>query len=163
MMLIITLEAYHRNPKKRLVKQNKIHAIDPLLLHHTFNTGFSLERSRELQNFGTIYESFICMEIHKTLFSSGIAFDSYYWRTQDGAEVDLIIEYRGKAIPFEIKSTTNLSRRDASGLVSFLSDNPHIKQGYIVYPGREIAEISPNIIAVPDWWVLGCYGEIDVG
>ena len=52
-------------------------------------------------------------------------------------------------IPFEIKSTTNLSRRDASGLVSFLSDNPHIKQGYIVYPGREIAEISLfNIVGV---------------
>ena len=85
MMLIINLEVYHRNPKKRLVKQNKIHAIDPLLLHHTFNTRFSFERSKELQSFGAIYEGFICMEIHKTLLNAGITFDSYYWRTQDGA------------------------------------------------------------------------------
>ena len=56
---------------------------------------------------------------------------------------------------------------DKSDGVYLSLDDPiireEIKHDHIVYPGREIAEISPNIIAVPDWWLLGCYGETNVG
>lgn len=157
MMLIITLEVYHRNPGKRLVKQTKIHTIDPLLLHNALNTNFSIERARELQCYGNIYESFICAELFKTLYNSGTLFDAYYWRTQDGTEVDLILELKGKVLPFEIKSSTEITRRDASGLMSFLADHPHVKKGYIIYPGRKILHLNDQVIAIPDWWLLGCY------
>jgi len=156
MMLVLTLEVYHRNPGKRLVKQNKIHAIDPLLIHNALNTDFSNERARELQFYGNIYESFIVIELHKILYNSGAIFDAYYWRTQDGAEVDLIIELKGKVLPFEIKSSHKINRGDASGLMSFLSDHPHVKKGYIIYPGREIQHLNDQVIAIPDWWLLGC-------
>jgi len=155
MMLVFTLEVYHRNPGKRLVKQNKIHAIDPLLLHNALNTNFSNERAKELQYFGNIYESFVCIELLKVLHNTGTIFDAYYWRTQDGAEVDLIIECKGKVIPFEIKASAHLSKRDISGLTSFLMDNPNVKNGYIVYPGRDIQHLNSQIIAIPDWWLLG--------
>ncbi len=157
MMLIVTLEVYHRNPKKRLVKQNKILAIDPLLLHNALNTNFSNEIARELQYFGTIYENFVSIELLKILYNSGAIFDAFYWRTQDGAEVDLIIEANGKVLPFEIKATTEISKRDISGLLSFLSDHPHLPLGYLIYPGREIYQIHPKVIALPDWWVLGSF------
>jgi len=155
MMLVHSLEVYHRNPKKRLVKQIKIHAIDPLLLHNALNTNFSNERARELQCFGLIYESFICTEIFKIFHNTGANFNAYYWRTQDGAEVDLIIESQGETIPLEIKSSGKLTKRDASGLISFLDDNPHVKKGYIIYPGSNLQQIYPNVFAVPDWWLLG--------
>jgi len=155
MMLVITLEIYHRNPTKRLVKQNKIHAIDPLLIHNALNTNFSNERAKELQFFGNIYESFIVIELHKILYNTGAIFDAYYWRTQDGAEVDLILEIKGKVLPFEIKSSPKVNRRDASGLMSFLSDHPQVKKGYIIYPGREIQIINDQVIAIPDWWLFG--------
>jgi len=157
MMIIIVLNIYHKNPRKRLIKQSKIHVIDSLLLHNAFGTGFSLKKSQELQSFGFIYESFIIMEIKKALLNAGLSFDLYYWRTQDKAEVDLIVEIKGKIIPFEIKSSLNLTNRDTTGLKSFLADNPHVKNGYIVYPGRDIIEMATNIIAIPDWWLLGCY------
>ena len=157
MMLVYTLDVYHRNPSKRLVKQKKIHAIDSLLLHNAFNTNFSIEHSKELQYYGNIYESFICIELLKTLYNANITFDAYYWRTQDGAEVDLILECKGHVIPFEIKTSTKLSKRDASGLISFLEDNSHIKNGFIIYPGREVQQINHQITAIPDWWLLGCF------
>ena len=156
MMLVITLEVYHRNPGKRLVKQNKIHAIDPLLIHNALNTNFSNERAKELQFYGKIYESFIVTELHKILYNSGAIFDAYYWRTQDGAEVDLILEIKGKVLAFEIKSSPKINRRDVSGLISFLSDHPYVENGYIIYPGREIQFINDKVIAIPDWWLLGC-------
>jgi len=155
MMLILSLEIYHRNPGKRLVKQSKIHTIDPLLIHNALNTNFNNEHARELQYFGTIYESFICSEIFKIFYNSGTIFDAYYWRTQDGAEVDLIIVSQGQILPLEIKASTNIKKRDASGIISFLSDNPLVRQGYIVYPGRELVQIYPNVFAIPDWWLLG--------
>ena len=124
-------------------------------MHNALNTNFSIERARELQCFGAIYESFICTEIFKIFHNTAAVFDSFYWRTKDGSEVDLIIEAEGLTLPFEIKSSTNLTKRDASGLVSFLADNPQARTGYIIYPGREVQQIYPNVIAVPDWWLLG--------
>ena len=154
MMLIVPLEVYHRNPKKRLVKQNKVMAVDPLLLHNALNTNFSNESARELQCFGQIYENFVCVELFKVLNNAGAIFDAYYWRTRDGAEVDLIIETNGKTFPFEIKASPQISKRDASGLMSFLSDHPNVPHGYVVYPGREIVHINPKVTAVPDWWLI---------
>jgi predicted AAA+ superfamily ATPase len=137
-------------------KQSKIHTIDPLLMHNALNTNFSIERAHELQCLGAIYESFICTEIFKIFHNTGTIFDSYYWRTKDGSEVDLIIESQGQILPFEIKSSLSLNKRDAFGLLSFLTDHPHVKMGYIIYPGREVQQIYPNITAIPDWWLLGC-------
>ena len=157
MMLIVTLEVYHRNPKKRLVRQNKVIAIDPLLLHNALNTNFSNEIARDLQYFGNIYENFICIELFKILHNSGTIFDAYYWRTQDGAEVDLIIEANGKVLPFEIKSSAKISKRDVSGLMSFLSDNPNVANGFVIYPGRKLLQINSKITALPDWWLLSSF------
>ncbi|MFQ5649419.1 MAG: ATP-binding protein [bacterium] len=157
MMLVVTLEVYHRNPKKRLVKQNKIIAIDPLLLHNSLNTNFSNAIAKELQYYGNIYESFVCIELFKILHNSGAHFDAYYWRTQDGAEVDLIIEANGKVLPFEIKASSRLTKRDSSGLMSFLSDNPNVAKGYVIYPGRKILQINSKVTALPDWWLLSSF------
>jgi hypothetical protein len=42
-------------------------------------------------------------------------------------------------------------------LLSFLEDYPEAKRGYIIYPGETLQAITKNIIAIPDWWLLGCY------
>ncbi len=157
MMLIETFDVYHRNPKKRLVKQNKVIAVDPLLMHNALNTNFSNETAKELQYFGAIYESFISMELLKILHNSGTIFDAYYWRTQDGAEVDVIIEAKGKTFPFEIKAKSRINKRDASGLISFLADHPEIQNGYIIYPGRETLQVHPKVWALPDWLLLASF------
>lgn len=154
MMLVQSLAVYHRNPKKKLVKQNKVVGIDPLLLHNALNTNFSNETARGLGYFGAIYESFVCTEIFKILHNTGTIFDAYYWRTRDGAEVDLIIEAEGKVLPIEFKASEHISKRDVSGLMSFLADHPTIANGYVVYPGREILQINAQVTALPDWLLL---------
>jgi len=157
MMLIIILETYFKNPRKRLLKHPKIHVVDPLLLHYSFGTNFNLQIAKERKNLGAIYESFITFEIIKLLENYGIPNQLYCWRTADRAEVDLVLEALGKTIPLEIKLSENLTRKDASGLHAFLEDNPQVEQGYIIYPGREVQQISPGVTALPDWWLLGAY------
>ena len=157
LMLLITLETYFKNPRKRLLKHPKVHCVDPILMHYSYGTNFSLQAARERGHFGFIYESFIVFEIIKVLENSGIPYQIFSWRTADKAEVDIVLEARGKTLPIEIKSTENLSRKDTSGLNSFLEDHPQVDRGYIIYPGNEMIELSSNITAVPDWRFLGAF------
>ncbi len=84
--------------------------------------------------------------------------DVFTWRTQDQAEVDLVLSTPKTIIPLEIKWSKRLTTRDASGLRSFLEDHPKAKQGYIVYPGDTLQRIIPRVMAIPDWWLFGCVG-----
>jgi len=157
MMLFVSLEGYFRNHKKRLIKQPKIHIVDPILLHFAFGTNFSLEIARERKVLGQIYESFICFEIIKTLENAGKLYNIYSWRTADKAEVDIVLELDGEIIPFEIKMSKKLNSGDARGIRSFLEDNRDVKHGYVIYPGREIINLAPNVTAIPDWFLLGAF------
>lgn len=155
MMLISLLERYFRNPKKRLLKQPKVHVADPLLLNLSLGTNFNLQKARERGWLGTIYESFIVFELIKTLENYGQLYQIFSWRTADKSEVDIILEFDGQVFPFEIKMSKRLNKRDTSGLRSFLADNLQVKNGYIIYPGDKIVEVEKRIFAIPDWWLLG--------
>lgn len=157
MMLIVVLEPYYRNNHKRLTKQPKVHVVDPLLLHQSLGTNFNLQTAKERGVFGAIYESFIAIELIKTLENMGKPYQMFCWRTADKAEVDLILEVAGQTIPIEIKSSQTITNQDASGLRSFLEDNANVKNGYIVYPGNRFQKITENIFAIPDWWLLGAW------
>lgn len=157
MMLIAVLEPYLKNPGKRLLKHPRAHVVDPLLLHHSLGTNFSLQAARERGVIGAIYESFIAFEIIKVLENHGIPHQLYCWRTADGAEVDMVIEAEGKTIPVEIKFCENPTGRDASGLHAFLESNPQVNHGYILFPGKNVQQISGRVTAIPDWWFLGAF------
>ncbi|MEN8262358.1 MAG: ATP-binding protein [Nitrospirota bacterium] len=157
MMVIELVNVFFRNPAKRLVKQSKLYVTDPLLLHQPIGTNFSLQSAIDRGQIGHIYESFILSEMKKTLVNHDIYAENFTWRTQDGAEVDIILSSTGGVVPFEVKWSTKPSRRDASGLHSFLSSYPEIEKGFIVYPGEKIKRITEKVFAVPDWWLFGCF------
>ena len=51
----------------------------------------------------------------------------YYWRTNNGAEVDLLIEAHGDlAAAIEFKSRSTVSGADLSGLRCFREDHPQV-------------------------------------
>jgi predicted AAA+ superfamily ATPase len=93
----------------------------------------------------------------KTLVNHDIYAENFTWRTQDGAEVDIILSTTDGVVPLEVKWSTKPSRRDASGLHSFLSCYPEIEKGFIIYPGEKIKRITKKVFAVPDWWLFGCF------
>ncbi|MDD5089598.1 MAG: ATP-binding protein [Candidatus Wallbacteria bacterium] len=155
MMVIQFLNVYFRNSIKRLIKQPKLFAVDPILLHGPLGTDFSLQAALDRNQLGSVYETFMISEIEKTLINHDVIGDLLTYRTQDQSEVDLVLSSQGRLIPFEIKWTQKPSRRDGSGLNSFLTSTPEAEMGYIVYPGEECIRISEKITAVPDWWLLG--------
>jgi predicted AAA+ superfamily ATPase len=61
----------------------------------------------------------------------------FFWRTNTGAEVDLVLERHGELIgAFEIKPATEVSGNDFSGLRTFRNDNTAVPPA-VVYRGTQ--------------------------
>lgn len=155
MMVVKRVPVFFRNPAKRLIKHPKIYTCDPLLINEYLGNHFSVQICVERGQIGQLYETFIFNEIQKTLSNYGLIAGIFTWRTQDGAEVDIVLSSTNGLIPIETKWSNRLTSKDASGLHSFMECYPEVKHGYIVYPGEGIQKVSPKVTAVPDWWFLG--------
>ena len=87
---IIMVPPYFDNFGKRLIKSPKIYFVDSGLLLHLLGIGseFMLNRSPFL---GPVFETFVASEILKTQINSGRPKALYYFRDQQGLEVDSTI------------------------------------------------------------------------
>lgn len=157
MMVVEFSNSFLHSPFKRLVKQPKTYTSDTLLLHQPLGTGFSIQQATDRNQIGYIYETFVFNEIQKTLANYGKVADIHSWRTEDKTEVDIILSTTTGIFPFEIKWSSKLDKRDSAALKTFLRTYPEVKKGFIIYTGDEFKQISDQIVAVPDWWLLGCY------
>lgn len=85
--LIRRLQPYFTNSKKRIVKSPKIFIRDTGILHALFN----IENKEDLDGFigkGSSWESFVIQQI-VALLKPGVS--PYFYRTQDGTELDLVL------------------------------------------------------------------------
>lgn len=74
---------------------------------------------------GRLFEQFIVLETHRRLSYARSETRLYYWRTNHGAEVDLILEKRGKVLAaIEIKYSETIATPALTGLKSFQDENP---------------------------------------
>ena len=101
---------------------------------------------------GRLFEQYIVLEAHRLLNYARSEARLFFWRTNTGAEVDLVVERHGKLIgAFEkIKSAGMVSGADLSGLRAFRSDNPAVPLA-VVYRGAEPYRID-DIRVIP--WEL---------
>ncbi len=104
--LINTLQPYLTNSKKRLVKAPKVYLRDSGVLHYFLG----IESKEELighPKMGASWEGFIIEQIKANL---KINRHIYFYRTHDGAELDLVIERGGIPIAgVEIKYGSNFT------------------------------------------------------
>ena len=70
----------------------------------------------------------------------------YFYRTSNGAEIDLILEYGNKKIAIECKAST--SPAVSVGFYQAMEDL-EIKQGYVIAPIQDTYPIKPNVLAIP--------------
>lgn len=109
---------FYKNKRTELIKSKKIYFYDLGLRNAVLNT-FNLQSN----DIGFIKENFIFSELIKN------SIDLKYWRTNNGAEVDFIIEKGYNIYPLEVKNNlknANISR----SYLSFISKyNP--KEGFL--------------------------------
>lgn len=99
--VIFRLPAFGNNPRKEIVKNQKIYFWDTGVRNALINE-FNLDINRS--DIGSLWENWIVSEFAKKILLEGNIKKMYFWRTKIGSEVDLIIKNGdGKISAFEIK------------------------------------------------------------
>jgi predicted AAA+ superfamily ATPase len=118
------LMPWAKSLRKRLVAHSKFYLFD-LGVTNSLNRQLTAPPDPVLT--GRLFEQFIILETHRMLSYLQSEASIYFWRTNHGAEVDLIIEKHGKLIgAFEIKSVRHVTGSHLSGLRSFREDHPNV-------------------------------------
>lgn len=142
MLMVRQLAPWFENIKKRQIKSPKVYLRDSGLLHYLLQIhdadGLALH-----PKMGASFEGFVIEEIIKTL---NIRQDEcFFWRTQEGAELDLLILRNNKKIGFEIKKTSQpkMTRSIHSALSDLRLD--HL---FLVHTGDFSWPLSEHVTAL---------------
>ncbi|MEP7273145.1 MAG: ATP-binding protein [Acidobacteriota bacterium] len=142
--------AWSVNLGKRLVKAAKLALCDTGLL--TYLLGAGEERlAEDNQAFGPILENFVVMELRKQASWSETQPQLFHFRTQAGAEVDIVLEGGARQIVgIEVKSSASVGAADLKGLTALReAAGRNFKRGIILYTGVEAVSFSEDMIALP--------------
>lgn len=82
---------------------------------------------------GALNEQFVFWELRKHL---DIRYSLRYWRTQDGKEVDFVLEKDRVLLPIEVKSNWKPGKIP-SGMLAFFDYYPETRRGVVLYEGTE--------------------------
>ncbi len=113
--LILSLNSYHTNVRKRLVKSPKIYWRDSGLLHALSGVS-NMEGLLSQPWVGASWEGWCINQILATLKTAEKNFDAYFFRTNDGHEIDLVLKFSGRLWAFEFKLTGSPGAEDMKRL-----------------------------------------------
>ncbi len=128
-LVVRQLQPWHENLGKRQVKAPKVYVRDPGLLHTLLDID-SVAALHTHPKVGASWEGFVLEEL------IGLAGErnAFYWRTQAGAELDLLLFVRGRRIGVEVKyADAPAMTRSMHACIESLK----LDRLYVVYPGLE--------------------------
>ncbi len=111
-----SLRPWYRNITKRLVKSNKIFFHDTMLLCHLLGSSPELLAKNKPHIFGHVLENFVLSELLKANYATGEKVDISFYRTNDGREVDFVLERQHKLVAIEVKHAENITDKDLAGI-----------------------------------------------
>jgi predicted AAA+ superfamily ATPase len=129
MYLVRQLPPWFENLGKRQVKAPKVYLRDSGVLHGLLH----LESRRRLEEHPKVGASWEGFALEQVLSVTGDR-DAYFWATHNGAELDLLVEWKGRRIGFEFEYG------DAPGLTKSMHialRDLKLDQLFVVYPGSQ--------------------------
>ncbi len=143
---LVRLPAYSVNRTKRLVKSPKIYWVD---------TALAMQLEEDAQERGAHLENLVVLDARAWAGSIPDGPRLLYWRTSTGEEVDLVIEWRGRLLPVEVKTSERLRPEDGRGLRTFRREyGQRARTGLLLHGGEKVEWIGDGIVAVPWWKVI---------
>jgi predicted AAA+ superfamily ATPase len=136
-LVVRVLEPWFQNVGKRLVKSPKVYIRDSGLLHTLLGVG----DRRQLEGHPVVGGSWEGVIIEQLLAHLPQA-KAYYWRTQAGAELDLLLFLNGRRIGIEIKRSD--APKMSPSMVSALEDL-ELHRLVVVYPGSVRYALRPDV------------------
>lgn len=158
--VVTLLPPYFRNFGKRLIKAPKLYFLDSGLVT-TLTRQPDGEAALAGPMGGALLEGWVVGEAIKAFATLGRKPDLFYWRTQDGLEVDLLIQIAGRLHLVEIKLTATPTLRHLeplNTLKALLGDAAHA-EGILVCTCEEERSLPGGNRAIP-WsgfpdWIAG--------
>ena len=142
------LNSYEKNVIKSIVKMPKGFLRDTGLWHH-------LLRIKDIESLyhdpisGISFESFVIEEILRGLESTLLTnWSAHYYRTRNGAEVDLVIEGDFGILPIEIKHGTYTKPKQLTSLSAFIKEH-HLDYGIVINQSDTIKWLTEKIVQMP--------------
>lgn len=131
LQLIRRLRPWSTNAGKRLVKAPKVYVRDSGILHGLLE----LKTRNDVLGHPVCGPSFEGFCIDNLIAAAGAGRTAYFYRTQVGAEIDLVLEKGGRPdIAIEVKRASAPSPERG---FSIACDDLKITRRYVVYPGQE--------------------------
>ncbi len=132
--IIYTLQPFHSNIKKRLVKSPKFYFYDTGLLCSLLNIN-NPEALNDYPNYGIIFENFIISEYFKLQAVKNFNHSLLFYRDHNGREVDLIREQGSILELFEIKSNRTFNSNSLDTMRWFNENIKPAQSHSVVYGG----------------------------
>jgi len=139
--MVRVLPPWFENLGKRLVKSPKIYLRDSGALHHLLGIGGMLEL-RTHPRYGASWEGYALEQI---LIAHG-GRDAYFYGTQRGAELDLLLLRHGRRWGFEFKCTEAPTTTKSMHIAL---DDLKLEHLWVVYPGSLRYSMTEQITALP--------------
>ena len=140
-LMLRQLQPWHANLGKRQVKSPKVYIRDTGLLHALLGVP-SFRPLEGHPKLGASWEGFVIEEIIPLVGEH----NAYFWATQSGAELDLLLLAGGARYGVEVKYG------DAPGITKSMRialDDLELRHLFVVYPGRDAYELDKRITALP--------------
>ncbi len=141
-LMVRRLEPHLVNLGKRLVKSPKVYVRDSGLLHALLG----LPGGRELQGHpvaGSSWEGFVIEQVAAALPAGA---QMGFYRTTVGAEIDLVIEHRGRKVGIEVKFSA--APKPTRGFWQSLKDLK-ISTAWVVAPVTRRYPLAPGVDVIP--------------
>lgn len=154
LFLVVRLPAWGKTLRSRVSVKPKVHVVDSGLAARLLRltpgklVGFD---PASLANFGHLLETFVVAEIRKQASWLEEPVTLGHWRTSDGAEVDLVVEYEdGTVLAFEVKASERAPGSDFRGLAQ-LRDNlgTRFAGGFILTTGTRSYTYTDRLHVMP--------------
>lgn len=148
-LVVRVLEPWFENVGKRLVKSPKVYVRDTGVLHALLGIG-SRQELEGHPKVGGSWEGFVIEQLLARLAQPR----AYYWRTQAGAELDLLLFIKSRRFGIEIK------RADAPTMTPSMAsalESLQLHRLLVVYPGSTRYALAKRIEVMP---LADCIGEL---
>jgi predicted AAA+ superfamily ATPase len=143
-LVVRELQPWFENAGKREIKSAKLYVRDSGILHSLLGAE-SFQALESHPKLGASWEGFV---IDQLLNVAGTR-DAYYWGTQSGAELDLLVMVNGKRIGVEVKYA-DAPRMTRSMRIAL--EDLQLSHLYVVHPGSARYDLGSRAeaIGLPD-------------
>jgi len=148
--LVATLEPWHTNTLKRLVKTPKLHFLDTGLL--ASSCGLTIDGLKgQRTELGALVETFVCSEILKMMTWSDLRVTPFHFRDWEKNEVDMVLERDdGAILGIEVKAGATVSPSDFTGLRKLAGAcGDRFAFGVLLHDGDTITPVGSKLAAAP--------------